>query len=348
MTQTRSDYATILKSALPILDVRAPQEFLKGAIPNSTNLPILDDAEREQVGIEYKQRGNAAAVELGHRLVAGELRDQRIQGWVQFAQENPNAVLTCWRGGKRSELAQAWLTEAGVSIPRLTDGFKAIRQLSLEILAEAKNRKYLVVAGSTGVGKTRFLREYAESVDLEGLANHRGSAFGKLDQPQPTPVTFELALAQRLLQTAQFPFCLIEDESRTIGRLAIPVELYEAMQAAPIVLIEASQEDRVRLTYEDYVRDSDPERLLSALQRIRKRLGEERFNSLEKQLIQANASESEQQHLDWIRHLLVWYYDPMYQYQLAKKQDRIIFRGNADAVHEYLRNWRAQTITSRR
>lgn len=337
MGLTRSDYAAILKSALPILDVRAPQEFQKGAIPNSINLPILDDDERAQVGIEYKHRGNAAAEALGHRLVAGQIREQRVASWDQFVEANPEAILTCWRGGKRSKLAQAWLQERGTSIARLESGFKAIRQLSISLLANAHDRKYVVLAGSTGVGKTQLLHHYAHAIDLEALANHRGSAFGRLEKPQPNPVTFELLLAQRLLQTEHFPCCLLEDESRTIGRLAIPAQLHEAMQTAPIVLLEASQDERIQLTYREYVKNTDPERLLEALTRIRKRLGQQRFTELKNELELAFSTKSIDDHLSWIRKLLDWYYDPMYTYQLEKKQDRIIFRGNAKAVHEYLK-----------
>lgn len=336
MLQTLTDYAAILKSNTPILDVRAPQEFSKGALPNSTNLPILDDEERAMVGIEYKNEGNTAAVALGHRLVTGERRTQRVQSWSQFTRTNPGAVLTCWRGGQRSELAQEWLANEGVAVPRLAKGFKAVREMSLQLFREVEKRKFLVVAGPTGVGKTKFLNQYAASIDLEGLANHRGSAFGQLPTPQPTPVTFEIALAQSLLQTEGLGCCLLEDESRTIGRLAIPQCLFDAMRVAPVLVLEASHEERVYLTYQEYVQDTDPVLLLSALHRISKRLGLQRFTTIKAQLLQASKSGSRDAHFEWISNLLTWYYDPMYQYQLSKKQERIVFQGNARAVHGYL------------
>ena len=338
MVVARSDYDTILRENLPVLDVRAPTEFERGRIPNSTNLPILNDNERAKVGIEYKQRGNEAAVDLGFSLVSGLEKDRRVSLWSRFLTAKPNALLTCWRGGQRSEIAQRWLSEVGIEVPRIAGGFKAIRQCSLGVFERANLRKWLVLAGSTGVGKTQFLNSYLESVDLEGIAHHRGSAFGQLDTPQPTPVSFELALAQRLLQTEHLNTCLIEDESRTIGRLAIPDQLYTAMQSSPIIVLEDSFEARVQLTYENYVRNADASTLLEALGRIRKRLGQERHAVVKSQLKKAIDQGYESLHLDWIASLFKWYYDPMYEYQLNRKLDRIVFQGDAEAVCEYLRH----------
>lgn len=336
MVVARTDYDTILRYNLPVLDVRAPTEFDRGRIPNSTNLPILNDNERTQVGVAYKQKGNEAAVDLGFSLVAGSERDRRVQAWSDFLRSNPDAVLTCWRGGQRSEIAQSWLADVGIDVPRIAGGFKAVRKCSLNVFERSDSRRWIVVAGSTGVGKTQFLNSFRESVDLESIANHRGSAFGQLQTPQPTPVSFELALAQRLLQTEHARICLIEDESRTIGRLAIPSHLYAKMQSSPIIVLESSLEARIQLTYEHYVRDADELKLLEALSRIQKRLGRERYRSVTAKLEKAISRRSESLHLDWIASLFSWYYDPMYEYQLNRKLDRVIFKGDALAVREYL------------
>lgn len=338
MVVARTDYATILRDNLPVLDVRAPVEFGRGSIPNSLNLPILNDNERAKVGIEYKQEGSEAAVELGFSLVSGSEKARRVNSWSRFLKSNANAVLTCWRGGQRSQIAQRWLAEVEVEVPRIAGGFKAMRQCSLDVFERVKSRKWVVIAGSTGVGKTEFLNSYRESVDLEAIARHRGSAFGQLEIPQPTPVSFELALAQRLLQTEHFDACLIEDESRTIGRLAIPNQLYSAMQSAPIVVLEASIETRIQLTYDYYVRNANVSQLLNALGRIQKRLGQERYAVVKSQLEKAIEQRSESLHLDWIASLFNWYYDPMYEYQLNRKLERIVFRGDGQAVSEYLKH----------
>ena len=338
MVVARTDYNTILRDNVPVLDVRAPTEYERGRIPNSTNIPILDDSERAQVGITYKQEGNKAAVELGFSLVSGRTKTHRVKAWCRFLRSNPTALLTCWRGGQRSQIAQQWLADSGFDVPRIEGGFKAIRQCSLDVLACANTRRWIVLAGSTGVGKTQFLNSYHESVDLEAIAHHRGSAFGQLESPQPTPVSFELELAQQLLQTEHFGSCLIEDESRTIGRLAIPSQLYEEMQSAPIIVLEASLESRIELTYEHYVRNTDSKKLIDALGRIQKRLGRERYATVKTQLEKAIEHGTESSHFDWIANLFKWYYDPMYEYQLKRKLDRILFKGDVRAVREYLRH----------
>jgi len=331
-----ADHAAILRDNTPVLDVRAPNEYARGSLPNSVNMPILTDNERAEVGIRYKQSGNEAAVALGYDLVKGSAKHQRIEAWSGFIQSHPDALVTCWRGGQRSAIAQQWLADLGFEVPRIAGGFKAVRQCSLDVFEQSGSRRWIVIAGSTGVGKTLLLNAYRESVDLEAIANHRGSAFGQLDTPQPVPVSFELVLAQRLLQTQCFPTCLIEDESRTIGRLALPNTLFEAMQTAPIVVLEAPFEERVTLTYHQYVHDANPSNLTAALRRIQKRLGFERYSVLENQLNQAIETKSESRHLIWIANLLNWYYDPMYEYQLSRKRARIVFRGNAESIREYL------------
>ncbi len=336
MVVSIADHAAILRDNIPVLDVRAPVEYARGSLPNSVNVPLLTDNERAEVGIRYRQSGNEAAVALGYDLVKGSTKHQRIEAWSRFIRSHPDALVTCWRGGQRSAIAQQWLAELGFEVPRIAGGFKAIRQCSLDVFEQIGRRQWIVIAGSTGVGKTLLLNAYRESVDLEAIANHRGSAFGQLDTPQPVPVSFELALAQRLLQTQCFPTCLIEDESRTIGRLALPNTLFEAMQTAPIVVLEAPFEERVKLTYNQYVHDANPSNLAAALGRIQKRLGLERYSVLENQLNQAIETRSESKHLIWIANLLNWYYDPMYEYQLSRKHARIVFRGNAESIHEYL------------
>jgi tRNA 2-selenouridine synthase len=104
------DLAGLLAAGTPFLDVRAPAEFATGTVPGAVNLPLLDDAERRQIGLTYKSAGHDAAVALGHRLVSGDVRRLRVQRWMSFAETYPNAWIFCWRGGQRSQIAQQWLT----------------------------------------------------------------------------------------------------------------------------------------------------------------------------------------------------------------------------------------------
>ena len=337
------DYGRILREGWPLIDVRSPAEFRRGTVPGAANLPLLDDDERTAVGKTYKARGGEAAVALGHRLVASDTKAKRVAAWKDFASRHPDAAITCWRGGLRSEIAQGWLANVGVGLSRVAGGFKALRHFCLDTIGAAgQSHRFVLVGGRTGSGKTKVVQAVPAHVDLEAHANHRGSAFGGMPTPQPTPVTFENALAVALLKQAPNATVVLEDESRTIGRLAIPEALYGAMQRAPIALLDVDIDDRAANIYQEYVVDADdPRRHLSAgLARIERRLGGVRYRevaALMDAAFNADPPQRPQAHGEWIRRLLDWYYDPMYDYQIAGKQDRIAIRGSQDEVADYLR-----------
>jgi tRNA 2-selenouridine synthase len=329
----------------PLLDVRAPGEFKIGQLPNSVNLPILNDEERSHVGKVYKQQGQEAAVTVGHRLVSGDIKEQRLASWRDFCRANPDALVMCWRGGQRSGLAQQWLADIGVDVPRVAGGFKALRNACLKIL-DQPDKSWWLISGRTGSAKTVLVQNIDQSIDLEGLANHRGSAFGRRLSPQPTPVTFENALAVKYLQH-EFESLVVEDESRTIGRIGLPLAWRQQMQEAPIALVEASFDERVEHIHKEYVVDAQLEHEqaglpISALQhqyeeaagRIKRRLGGVRFEQLSQKIREAFAGTLD--HRAWISYLLREYYDPMYDFQLQRKIHRVAFRGNAAAVTEFL------------
>jgi tRNA 2-selenouridine synthase len=336
----------LLKTQPPLLDVRAPVEFRQGKLPNSFNAPILNDAEREQVGTTYKRDGHDAAVLLGHELVSGATRTQRIEQWQKYCLENTDAQIMCWRGGQRSALAQQWLAAQGVQRERVAGGFKAVRHGSLHVLANPQKRWWLV-SGRTGSAKTPLVQSLQSGIDLEGHANHRGSAFGRRLTPQPTPVTFECALASAYLRLPGENL-VVEDESRTIGRIGLPQVWHEQMLQAPIALVEASFEERVEHIHKEYVAEALDEhrdaglmptdllgRYEEALVRIKRRLGGARLADLTLRLQQAFAGKTD--HRDWISYLLREYYDPMYDFQLQRKTARIQFRGCHADVAAFLR-----------
>lgn len=328
----------LLRDGTPFIDLRAPQEFARGAVPGAVNLPLLDDDERHQVGLCYRESGQAAAIALGHQLVSGTVKRGRIHAWLHFAASHPDAWLYCWRGGLRSQIAQQWLADSGVQLPRVPGGFKALRGECLVALEEAPAcRRWLVVGGRTGSGKTRLLERLPGAIDLEGHANHRGSAFGGRPGGQPAPVDFENALAVSYLRH-EGALLVLEDESRTIGRLALPASWHEAMQRAALVILETPLEERVRNIREEYVdeplsRGVQPtdlqQRLEESLARIRRRLGGQRHDEIRTALSEGFASSG---HERWIELLLSWYYDPMYDYQLEQKRDRVVATGDADAL----------------
>ena len=197
------DLKQLLVSGVAMLDTRAPVEFELGAFPTSCNLPLMSDDERRVVGTCYKTSGQDAAIELGHKLVSGLVKARRVESWLHFFKQHPEAVLYCFRGGLRSRITQQWLSEHGVGVPRVQGGYKALRRFVLEQLEQLPQcYQALVISGRTGSGKTRFLQHYQQKTDLECLANHRGSAFGPQVTPQPTQIAFENALAVDLAAEA--------------------------------------------------------------------------------------------------------------------------------------------------
>jgi tRNA 2-selenouridine synthase len=359
MRDNSSDYREIFLNARPLMDVRAPVEFHKGAFPGVFNLPLMNDSERQKVGTCYQQRGQDAAIELGHQLVRGALKDERVAAWSAFAKANPEGYLYCFRGGLRSQITQQWLKEAGIEYPRVIGGYKAMRSFLLETTVTAVAEcDFVIVGGMTGTGKTEVISQLGNSLDLEGHANHRGSSFGKRATGQPGQIDFENRLAidilkQRAVGTEQF---VLEDESRLVGTCSLPLELYQGMQHYPLVWLEDSFAGRVERILGDYVinlcaefigvhGDEDgfrlfAERLLQSLGNIQRRLGGERYQRL-LAIMQAALDEQQRSgavdlHRGWIEGLLREYYDPMYAFQRESKAARIEFAGEQAAVIAYL------------
>jgi tRNA 2-selenouridine synthase len=354
------DFRSVVLQDRPPIDTRAPVEFAKGSFPGAVNLPLMNDTEREQVGTAYKRKGHDAAVALGHALVSGAIREARVRAWVDFVTAHPEAYLFCWRGGQRSQIVQAWLHEAGYTVPRLQGGFKAFRAyLMAESIRLARAKEILVIGGRTGSGKTLLLPSLEEAIDLEGLANHRGSSFGRYATPQPPQIGFESALSYALIRhdAAGHRRLIIEDESRNIGRCYIPDEVFAHFQQGGVILLEASLEERITITYDEYIlaaqadyarhhaAGDNPYTWIEVMRhnfaRIRKRLGDENYRRI-LGLLEAAWAHQERtgdptEHRIWIGELLERYYDPMYDYQIERKQERIVFRGDAAAVRDYLR-----------
>ena len=355
-----TDYRDIFLNDRPLMDARAPVEFLKGSFPGVVNLPLMDDHERQRVGTCYKQQGQQAAIELGHQLVSGAIKAGRIQAWADFARAHPDGLLYCFRGGLRSQIVQQWLRdEAGIDYPRVAGGYKAMRSFLLDTLDQAVAQcDFVLLGGMTGTGKTEVLLQLSNGLDLEGHANHRGSSFGKRATGQPCNIDFENRLAVDVLKkrAAGLEQFVLEDESRAIGSCALPLPLYQGMQQFPMVWLEDSLEGRVERILRDYVVDLCAEfihvhaeegfalfceRLLASLNNVHKRLGGERHRRMmtlmEDALAEQGRSGVVDLHRGWIEGLLTEYYDPMYAFQREKKGARIEFAGNREAVLGYLR-----------
>jgi len=356
------NYRQLFIDDTPLLDVRAPVEFEQGAFPHTQNLPLMSNDERHQIGLRYKDKGQESAIELGQELIQGGVRDARIANWVQFAKTFPQGALYCFRGGLRSKVCQQWIYEtSGIVYPRIMGGYKALRRFLLEELENAPTRiQPVILGGRTGSGKTLFIQQLLRQIDLEKIFHHRGSAFGKRVSAQPGQIDIEnrLAIAFLKQQHQKHPYLLLEDEAANIGSRQIPLSLFKVMQSSPIVLLEIDMETRINNVLQEYVSDALSEfqayfgletgfenwvaGILAANEKIQRRLGGQRHREMSDMLVDAieqHRRDGETGHYrDWIRRLLIEYYDPMYDYQLERKQDRIVARGD----HENLKHMLAR------
>lgn len=343
---------------LTLIDVRAPVEFQQGHWPGAVNLPLMNDEERHRIGICYKQHGQEAAVRLGHRLVSGDIKAARIRAWHQCARQKPeNTIIYCARGGMRSNISRDWLEQAGITLPLIAGGYKSLRHWLLQRQeAFIQQAPLWVVAGRTGSGKTRVLHGCDNALDLEGLARHRGSAFGALLTPQPTQAQFENDLALTAHGLDWTRPVILEDESRNIGSVHLPQGLSQRIRGAEVVVVQETLDQRVAFILDDYVvqlqqfyrQQQGDEAGLAAYQqyfeqafaRIARRLGGECYQRV---LMAFQAAMAEQRrsagiaaHETWVRLLLTEYYDRMYDYQLKKAPRPVRFQGRVDEVIAFL------------
>lgn len=351
------DFTQLFISDTPLIDTRAPIEFEQGAFPNTSSLPLMSDKERELVGTCYKNKGQAKAIVLGHELVQGEIKQARLDAWLEFIKNNPNGALYCFRGGLRSQITQEWIYEASsVNYPRIKGGYKALRRFLIDETDRIIDKiTPVVIGGQTGCGKTLLLDQLKDTIDLEGLANHRGSAFGNTTTPQPTQINFENALAIELIKQQQYSHLVFEDEGSNVGTVHIPKCVQDKTSRAELILLEASVEERLKVSMDAYVINMQQDFIqqdtvngfdnfanywLRSLEKIQRRLGLERYQAMLKLVNSALQHYKEQGEADGfypvVEELLVGYYDPMYDYQIQKKMDRVVFKGNADEVLSYL------------
>ncbi|MBE6053047.1 MAG: tRNA 2-selenouridine(34) synthase MnmH [Clostridium sartagoforme] len=354
------NFKDLVINDIPLIDVRAPIEYEKGAFPNSINLPILTNEERHLIGICYKETGNEVATRLGYTIVSGKIKEDRIAAWENFIKSNPNAIIYCFRGGSRSRIAQEWIIEdLKKDVLRIQGGYKAFRNYLLDSLLK-ENQKYtpIVLTGYTGSGKTKLLEELENAIDLERIANHRGSSFGAHISPQPTQINFENNLAYDLIkkQNNGYKHLVFEDEGKNIGKNFIPQDFFNYFHSGDIVLLSSTLEERVENTLKEYVIEAQSEYnkvyndekalkewfsyIYNSMDRLKKRLGGDRFKKVLEELNFAYTNQlatgSIDYHKYWIELFLKDYYDPLYSYSLEKNKDKIVFQGNYNEVIDYL------------
>lgn len=368
---TITDFRAMFLSGTPLIDVRAPVEFSKGAFPGAVNLPLMTDDERHLVGVRYTEQGQDSAIKLGAELVGEEQRALRTARWQDYAKAHPDGALYCFRGGLRSRISQQWLSDAGCDYPLVEGGYKALRRWMIDSLeALCASLPFVLVGGRTGTGKTLLIEQLGRSVDLEGIARHRGSSFGGLPESQPSNIDFENAVGVEMLKLSEMnptAAVYLEDEARLIGRVCLPESLRNAMQESPAIVLETPMEERIDNCLEDYVVDlysryvragSDASEAGSAdtdlpegaferyaqhhrgsLARIQRRFGGENYKQaaglLHRALEQHRVHHDTTLYRPFIEMLLTQYYDPMYDYQISEKARRVEFIGDRQAILQW-------------
>lgn len=294
-----------------IIDVRSPLEFLQGRIPGAQNIALFSDDERAVVGTLYKQAGKQQAILQGLQVVGPKLAT--FVEVVQNLTNKKTVFVYCWRGGMRSS-SFAWLLNlSGFDVFVLESGYKAYRNFAIEQFS--KPLQLMVLSGKTGTGKTKLLHEYRaqgkQVIDLEGLACHKGSVFGGIGQRQPTQEQFENDLACLIASFDVQQQIWIEDESRHVGKIMIPVGLWEQKIAAPIQLMEKSKEERIALLMHEYTNCSNQDLQLAVLN-LQKHLGSQRCLQAQQLLEQNNRME--------FCVMLLDHYDRAYEFSFAKRK----------------------------
>ena len=300
-----------LAETIPVVDVRSPSEFAAGHIPGAFNIPLFDDKERETIGKMYKEEGRRKAIITGTEI-AGPKMFQKLQEALNIAQDG-KLLTHCWRGGMRSE-AMAWLFSLGdIEVEILEGGYKAYRKHVLKALSE--KRKSIILGGMTGSTKTLILRQLKKNgeqvIDLERIANHKGSAFGALGQaPQPSSEHFANLLYHEWKQLDKDIPVWIEDESHNIGNVFMPDEFYNNMQDSPTVILYMETEKRVPRLIEEYS-TYPPDLIKESIMKISKRLGGDNTRDALDAVNRRDFAKAVE--------ITLKYYDKAYLYGISKK-----------------------------
>ena len=301
----------------PVLDMRSPGEFEAGHIPGAHPLPFFSDRERAEVGTIYKQRGPREALLLGLDLIGPKLRSL-VEQTIALAPQGKLRIY-CWRGGHRSGAAAQLLAMAGFQVCVLDGGYKAYRGYAHEQMAKAYPR-LVILAGPTGSAKTPVLHELQrlgqQVIDLEKLANHKGSAFGWIgERPQLTNEQFENMVFEEYRHLDPQQHVWLEDESRGIGLNFVPESLWERMKLAPRFYISIPLSERRSYLMSAYGQYPLAD-LQKSFERIRKRLGGQNLQNALRAL--------ERGDLESATDIALQYYDKTYRHSLQRHGNGLV------------------------
>jgi len=301
----------------PLVDVRSPREYNQGHIPGSLNIPVFDDDERAQVGIRYKKAGKIKATELAMELVKPK-RDDLLKQMRKLTKIG-QVTLHCWRGGLRSSKFANFLSENGIEVNLLKGGYKSYRNLIYN--SYSLPWKILIIGGMTGSGKTEILQELkkreCQVLDIEGLANHKGSVFGALGQSkQPSTEQFQNNIWEVWQHFDITNPIFIEDESQAIGTVRIPDRLFGLMRKSPVVKLQLNLDIRAKRLVREYG-NFDKRLLAKKIETIRKRLGGQVVNNCIDKLRDDDFYA--------VALMMLKYYDKAYHFGLSQRCQKTIY-----------------------
>ena len=309
------------------IDTRTPAEFEEDHLPEAVNIPLLSNEERAVVGTLYKQVSQEKAIEKGREFFAAKLPE--FMASVKKYKNCP-VVVYCWRGGMRSKTVASLLDSLGYNVFQLVGGYKEYRCYVRETLDAFTLKPRLVVLwGLTCSGKTALLQKFPNALDLEGLAQHRGSLYGSIGLRPRSQKQFENLLLQRLNTLNPKSYVFVEGESRKIGNIQIPLFLYTAMRNGVHVLVQRSMERRAEEAVKEYFKSTENvQTIITITKSLQKVISFKKKQQTVSLLEQGNYVEA-------MKLLLEFYYDPLYAHTLTKMQ--YAFEINNDEVHKAVR-----------
>ncbi|UVI32823.1 tRNA 2-selenouridine(34) synthase MnmH [Paenibacillus spongiae] len=301
------------KGEVELIDVRSPSEYAESTIPGSVNIPIFDDAERAEVGTLYKQESIEAAKDKGLEIVS-----RKLPAFIRAISDTEHArkVVFCWRGGMRSKTSATLASLMGLRMYRLTGGFRAYRKWVVQKLEGISELPpCYVINGYTGTGKTELLNRLEQLgypvINLEAMAQHRGSIFGHIGTRPNNQKSFESLLIQALIRLENAPYLIVEGESKRVGKVVLPDFIMKAKEKGTALFVEIPFEARVANLINDYNPKDYKEEYLKSFARIEKRIHTPVAAEIRRSL-------QEEQYDDAARLLLEHYYDPRYQFAMEQ------------------------------
>lgn len=315
------------------IDGRSETEFAEGTIPGAVNVPILNNDERREIGICYKKEGSKVARRRGVDVVSPKIPSLISSVESAMTDQKQTIVLFCWRGGMRSRAFTTFLNLAGYKTYQLIGGYKAFRRHIIDYFEQPQWGRLLVLRGMTGVGKTvllhRLKKDNYRVLDIEGLANHRGSTFGGFGlPPQPTQKQFDALLWRELRKSKPDDIIISEGESKRVGSVRLPDNLYNALQIEKSLWIEAGLDFRAKVILDDYpVGPHLKEAFSGRIEGLKNRLGGSKVKELQGLIDNQNWPKL-------VEMLMIDYYDPLYMH--TKPERRIDIQIDAAGGYEKL------------